>query len=321
MGFHLGEVADVADVIAFAVFIEILVVHLLSADGGDAIEGFKDGDAVGSAAADVVNLATTGGLGELMHEADDIEGVDVVPDLFALVSEDLVLSSRDVALDEVAEESVEFDSAVVGAGEASAAQAAGFHAEVASIFLNHDIGGNFGGTEEAVLALIDRELLSDAVYVSVVIVIPARGEFLEPDGIGPVAVNLIGAHVDEHGFRRMLPGSFQHVQGADRIRVEVIEGTGSGEIVTGLGRGMDNHVRLQGFEASENRFAVSDVEFMMMETRELRLETLLVPTGVALRAEEIGAHVVVHSVDLPAKLAEILNDFRADEAGGSGDEE
>ena len=54
---------------------------------------------------------------------------------------------------------------------------------------------------------------------------------------------------------------------------------------------------------------------------QLALEALLVPARVALRAEEDGALVVVDAVDGVAELArEVGADFRADQAGRSGDE-
>ena len=50
-----------------------------------------------------------------MHEADDVEAVDIVADLLPLVAEHVVFPTGEVALDEVAEEAVELDAAVVGA--------------------------------------------------------------------------------------------------------------------------------------------------------------------------------------------------------------
>ena len=69
-------------------------------------------------------------------------GVDVVADLLALVAEDAVGAALEAALDEVAEEAVQLDAGVVGAGEAAAAEAAGGHAEVAAVLLHHDVGGD-----------------------------------------------------------------------------------------------------------------------------------------------------------------------------------
>ena len=45
--------------------------------------------------------------------------MDVVADLFPLVSEDAVFFPLEVALHEIAEEAVELDSGVVGPGEAA----------------------------------------------------------------------------------------------------------------------------------------------------------------------------------------------------------
>jgi len=74
--------------------------------------------------------------------------VDVVPDLLTLVSVHVVGLALEIAFHEVGEKAVEFDPAMVGAGETTSAEAAGFHSEVAPIFLDHDVGGDFRGAEE-----------------------------------------------------------------------------------------------------------------------------------------------------------------------------
>jgi hypothetical protein len=57
------------------------------------------------------------------------------------------------------------------------------------------------------------------------------------------------------------------------------------------------------------------------ETRKLLGEPLLVPTRVALRPEENRALVVIHPVNaIPEFAGEIDADFRANQAGGTGDE-
>src|SRR5208283_3433704 len=57
VGLELGEVGDVADVIADAVLIHILPVHFLAGHFCDLGDGFEDGNAVFAAAAEVVDLA------------------------------------------------------------------------------------------------------------------------------------------------------------------------------------------------------------------------------------------------------------------------
>jgi hypothetical protein len=97
------------------------------------------GGAVRFAAAQIINLCGAGGLEKFPNEVRDVRAVDVVPDLFALVSEDGVRALLQVTADQIAEKAVELDSGVVRAGEAAAAKAAGGHAEIASVFLHHDV--------------------------------------------------------------------------------------------------------------------------------------------------------------------------------------
>src|SRR2546423_10654824 len=89
---------------------------------------------------------------------------------------------------------------MIGPGEAAAAQAAGRHVEVPAIFLDHDVARDLGGAEERMSALVDGIVFSDAVYIRRVGVVPARLQFLEGDGVGTVAIDLVGRHVDERGF-------------------------------------------------------------------------------------------------------------------------
>lgn len=50
-------------------------------------------------------------------------------------------------------------------------------------------------------------------------------------------------------------------------------------------------------------------------------QAALVPARIAARAEEVGAHIVIHAADFPAELAKVGHDFRTDEARRTGDEE
>src|SRR5262245_23339240 len=89
--------------------------------------------------------------------------MDVVTDLLTLVSKDFVGSAFPVALDQIAEKSVQLDSAVIRAGQTAPAQAAGLHAEISPVFLDHDVRRHFGRAEQRVLGLIDTECLGNAV--------------------------------------------------------------------------------------------------------------------------------------------------------------
>jgi len=80
--------------------------------------------------------------------------MDVVAHLFAFVAKNLVEAAFDVAFDEVTQKAVEFHAAVVRTGQTAAAQTAGFHAEIAPVFLHHHVARHFRGTKEGVFGLI-----------------------------------------------------------------------------------------------------------------------------------------------------------------------
>ena len=69
--------------------------------------------------------------------------MDVVSNLFSFVPVDVVGLALEITFYEVGEKTVELDPAVVGPSETTSAEAAGFHSEVATILLNHDVGGDF----------------------------------------------------------------------------------------------------------------------------------------------------------------------------------
>ncbi len=99
--------------------------------------------------------------------------MDVVSNLFSFVAVDVVGLTLEVAFYEVGEKAVEFDPAMIGPGEATPAEAAGFHSEVATVLLNHDVGGDFRSTEEGMFTGVDGEGFRDAVGVVGVVVVPA----------------------------------------------------------------------------------------------------------------------------------------------------
>ena len=95
------------------------------------------------------------------------------------------------------------------------------------------------------LGLVDGEVFGDAIGVGGIGVVPAGFEFGEGDGVGPVAIDLVGGHVDEGRLRAGLAGGFEQVEGADGVGVEVVEGDGGGAVVGGLGGGVDDGVGLE----------------------------------------------------------------------------
>ena len=159
--------------ISFPVFIDVGGEHFLAREFFDSGKGFKNGAAVASASAEVIDLARAWFFKKCGDKASYIERVDVVPNLFSFVSVDVVGFALEIAFYEVGEEAVKLDPAMVGPGEATAAEAAGFHSEVATVFLNHNVGGDFRCSEEGVFAGVDREGFRDTDGVGGVVVVPA----------------------------------------------------------------------------------------------------------------------------------------------------
>jgi len=48
---------------------------------------------------------------------------------------------------------------------------------------------------------------------------------------------------------------------------------------------------------------------------------VLIPAGIPFFTEEIGAHVVINAVNLPAEAVKVGHHFRADEAARTGDKQ
>src|SRR5688500_5770788 len=142
VGAELGHVADVADVVALSVLVDVAPLDLLAGEAFGGVHGLEHAARVWAAAAEVVDLAGAGGLGECLEGADDVEAVDVVADLLALVAEDRVLAALFGDLEKVVEETVELDAAVIRTREAAAPEGAGLEAEVLAVLLGHDVGGD-----------------------------------------------------------------------------------------------------------------------------------------------------------------------------------
>ena len=216
---------------------------------------------------------------------------------------------------------MELDPAVIGPRKTTPAEAAGFHSEVATILLDHDVGGHFRGSEQGVFAGVDREGFRDAVRVGRVVVVPACLQLLEPNRVGLVPIDLVGRHMDERAGEAGAAGGLKKIEGADRVDIEVVERAGGGEVVTGLGGGVDDRSGFEFLNEGQDRGAIPDIELVMAEGGKGLGEAVLVPAGVSARAKEIGPLVVVDSVDFFAARGKEGDYFRSDQARGTGYEE
>jgi hypothetical protein len=215
---------------------------------------------------------------------------------------------------------VEFRARVVGAGQTAAAQADGGHVEVPTVFLDHEIGGCLGGAEEAVEAGVDATVLAHSMPVGLIGVLPTGLEFLQRDLIGGVAIDLVGAHVDERRLRRTAPHGLEEVQRADGVDLEIVERPVLGQVVRRLGGAVDQEIGPGVGDLSEDRVTVPDVEIAMGEARRFAPDPLQVPGGVAIVSEEGPAQVVVDADHLPSPLIEERHGFGADQSAAAGDD-
>ena len=81
--------------------------------------------------------------------------MQVVANLFSLVSDDRVRGVSDRTLDEVGEETMELCTGVRWPRKATATETGGPHPEISPVFLNYHVGGKLRGAKQAMQALVD----------------------------------------------------------------------------------------------------------------------------------------------------------------------
>jgi hypothetical protein len=126
--------------------------------------------------------------------------------------------------------------------------------------------------------------------------------------------------VDKGRFRTKLAGTFDEIESAHGIDVEVIEGDTSGQIVRRLGGSVHDNGWFEILDEAKNIGAVSNVQFVVAKAREVADEALLVPASVALRAEKRFTLIVVDAVNGETVIVKKPGNFRADEAGRTCDQ-
>src|SRR5437660_849474 len=143
VGAELAQIADVADMVAFA--------RLFLIDPADFAAGhffypgdrFQDRNTVAAAAAKVIDLAGSRVLGKLLQRADDVVAVDVVPDLLAPVAIDGIDPAGERYFYEIGKKAVQFHPGMTGARKAPPREVAAFNAKEPAYFLRITFGGNF----------------------------------------------------------------------------------------------------------------------------------------------------------------------------------
>ena len=208
---------------------------------------------------------------------------------------------------------MKFHAAVAGPGEASAAEDPDFQAKVAAVFLRHYVSGDFRCAKYGMQRAVNAAIFVDAFVILRARIIVARGKLFHRNFVGRVAIDLVGAHENEHGFRGMLAGGFQEIDRADCVHVKIEQGDVASLIVRWLRGAVDDQIETDFFEQRGDAFAVANVELAMFKSRCGFLQALKVPRGVTRGAEKNAAHVVVHADDLMTLAVEMFHRFRADQ--------
>ena len=204
---------------------------------------------------------------------------------------------------------------VIGAREAAPAQAAGGHVEVPAVLLHHYVRCHLARAEEAMQGPVNREDLGNTLRVLWVSIIPARFQLCEAEPVGGIAVHLIGTQMDERALWTRLARGLEHVESADRIGIEVLEGDSSRPIMGRLSSRVHNDRRPQPPDEIKDALPVPHVEFMVLEARKLPLEAALIPSRIPLGPEEHRALVVVNAVNSVAYAREIGANLAPDQTG------
>src|SRR5215813_6292155 len=109
----LGKIADIANMIAISIGVNVVKDHFSPRNGLDAFESLQDRAAIVSAPAKVINLTATRSFDERLDKSSHIYRMYIVSNLLTFISVNSVLLAFEVAFYEVAEETMQFNTRVV----------------------------------------------------------------------------------------------------------------------------------------------------------------------------------------------------------------
>jgi len=133
----------------------------------------------------------------------------------------------------------------------------------------------------------------NAIEVVWIDIVPARLEFLNCDPIGHIAIHLVRAHLNKRRLRTSLASRLKEIKSAHGVGVKIVKGNGRRPVMRRLSRSMNYHRRTQLAEKIEYVRTVANYQFIMCEDRKLAGKAKLVPTRIALGAEEDGSLIIV----------------------------
>src|SRR5258708_2757613 len=134
-------------------------------------------------------------------------------------------------------------------------------------------------------------LVYTLIVCCVGIVIP-RLCFNQRPLVGSIAVNFVGAHMNEHSAGTKLPRHFQKVEGAHGVYIKINERNLSSLVVRWLSGAVNDAIELRLPEQGGHCFPVPDVQILVREVACAALDASEIPTGIASGPEELLPQVV-----------------------------
>src|SRR5438876_11108920 len=115
----------------------------------------------------------------------------VVAELFAVVPEDHVLTTLEVASGQITEEAMQLHTGMIRTSDAACAQTARRDAVIAAVLLDQYVGRHFGRAERRVRRLVDGQCFRNPVLERRVAVLPTGGQLATRNRVRQIAVHLV----------------------------------------------------------------------------------------------------------------------------------
>src|SRR5690242_147624 len=175
MGFQFCQVRDVADVIAFSRLLAIISNDLASGDFLHECNRLENRDAVFASAPQVIDLGRPWILNEFFDGADGIVTVDVVANLFTLISKNRVGLPAHRYSHQMRKETMQLDTGMLRTRDTTSPKYAYAKAKISCVLLRVDICSRFGSPEERVQCSINPARFIDPLIIGGIRIIVSRG--------------------------------------------------------------------------------------------------------------------------------------------------
>src|SRR6266849_7245351 len=317
MRLEFREVGDVTDVVALAVFLDVLPIHFFPGQLLDLRDGFEHRDAVFPAAPQIIDLAGPRRRRERLNLTHHVVAVDVVPHLLGLVAKDRICPARKRHLHQIRKKSVQLDPGVRRPRKAPAAKHAHIHPEIPPVLLRHQVRGSLRSPEQRVQCAINPAILIDSLVIFRPRIFPPRFQFLQRQFIRCVAIHLIRAQENKRRFRAVHPRRFQQIHRAQRIHLEIKNRNVTRLVVRWLRRAVHDQIKPLRLE---KRFESRPVPYIQIVMREILCRSpqpLQIPRRIPRLAEEHPPHIVVNPVNRVPLPVKMLHSLRADQPARS----